>query len=119
MNLQFLRQALFVALLFDDYAYRRTLEAEGVSETVFDIALVGEVKQLGTVAEYDKCRRFDACLCHIVKLQDPALVGRRLYALYGVVQEVVDHAGGDACCRGIGNEIYKLIEAFHALSGFC
>ena len=59
---------LFFALLLDDYPYRRTLKAVGVSEAVFDISLIREVEQLGAVAENYKRRRLYSRLGHIIQL---------------------------------------------------
>ena len=59
---------LFFALLLDDYPYRRTLKAVGVSEAVFDISLIREVEQLGAVAENHKRRRLYSRLGHIIQL---------------------------------------------------
>ena len=60
---------LFFSLLFTyNKLNRRSLETKHLSELVFDIPLVRKVKKLGVVAENNKCRRFDTCLCHVVYL---------------------------------------------------
>ena len=48
------RTVLLVALLPDGEADGGTLQAEGAADLVFQIPLVGEVEQLGIVAEADE-----------------------------------------------------------------
>ena len=74
------------------------------------------MEELALVAEYDKVRRADADLRHVVDLQSAAAVRRRLHARLRVGQNVVEHAGRDAHAGLVVHVVDHLKKARYALA---
>ena len=71
-----------------------TLKTEDGSDLVFQIALIGEVEQPCVVAEEDEAGGTGAGLGDVVDLESAALVRGGLDPGCGVLQYVIQHAGG-------------------------
>ena len=100
----------------DGHADGRALQAKYAADLVLQIPLIGEMEQPGIVAEADKVGGLDAGLGHIVDLQPPAPVRRRLNPGLGVGQNAIEHTGGDAGAGlvvdilDVGNESNLMVE---------
>ena len=74
------RMGFLLSLLSYDQLDGRASEAKGITQAVFQIALVGEVEQLCIVAEDHKGGGCRTDLRHIVDLQVSALIRGGLHA---------------------------------------
>ncbi len=89
---------LVFSALADNKSYRRSVKTEGFSYLVFNISLVGKMKQVFSVAEANEGGRFNGRLRKIIHLKSFALVGGRLYSRRCVAEQFVQSSGGYTSC---------------------
>src|SRR5690606_19163853 len=70
-------------------------ETKALPELILDVAQIRVVHQLGLVDKKHKRRRFHSRLGSIKDLEAPAVIGRRLPAKRGLVEDFVEPAGGN------------------------
>ena len=108
---------LLVALFPDGQNNRRSLKAEGTSNAVFKIPLIGEMEQPPVIAEHHKMRRLYADLRHVIDFQAAALIRGGLHPGLCVCQNRIQHTRGHAEGRLICHVIDQIKQLFHPLPG--
>jgi len=108
----------FITLLTDDDLYWCTLKSEGVAQTVFNVALIGEVEELHVVTEDNEGGGSRRDLSHIVDLQPLALVGGGLISHHSLAENVVEHTRGDTGGGLVVDVFDMLVDVVDSLTCF-
>ena len=72
------------------------MEAKSLTNTIFDISLIREVKQFNVVAKDNKRGGGNADLRHVVDLEASAFICGRLDTDHRVAEHVIEHTCGNA-----------------------
>ena len=83
----------------------RAFQLKRLSEIVFKISFISKEHQFFFIYKQNKGWRLNASLRCIIDFEAFSALYRRLQSIYGVIEQIIQHAGGDSAA---GSRIYFL-----------